>query len=264
VIRRVAGDRVRFHRQPHNVGHSANFNTCIGRAHGEVVHILHDDDAVRPGFYAALEPPLRDHPDIGAAFVRTIYADADDHWRSFSPVERPTAGIVEDWLVRIASGQRATTPSFVVRRSTYEEVGGFGVPTYGEDWEMWVRIATRFPVWFEPRPLAVYRMERPGSLSGDVHGTLSPARDMLAITDIVASYLPDHLGPDRSEAVLRRALRLYARWAVEAAGDLAAAGHRRSALEALQLAWRATDARTVAKMAARHAVTTRRSPRRVA
>jgi hypothetical protein len=257
VVRRLAGDRVSFHRQPHNVGHSANFNTCIERAEGEVVHILHDDDAVRPGFYAALEPALREHPEVGAAFVRTIYADADGHWRAFSPLERATPGVIDDWLRRIASGQRVTTPSFVVRRSTYEAVGGFGVPTYGEDWEMWVRIATRFPVWFEPQPLAVYRMERPGSLSGDVRGTAGPARFMLEVTDVVASYLPTYMDPAAADAALARARRTYARWAVAAAADLARAGHRREGLDALAMAWRATDPVTVAKAIARNALAAR-------
>jgi glycosyltransferase involved in cell wall biosynthesis len=257
VVRRLGGDRVTYHRQPRNVGHSANFNTCIERARGEVVHILHDDDAVRQGFYAALGPALCDHPEVGAAFVRTIYADADGHWRAFSPVERPTAGVVDDWLLRIASGQRVTTPSFVVRRSTYEAVGGFGVPTYGEDWEMWIRIAARFPVWFEPEPLAVYRMERPGSLSGDVMGTAGPARYMLDVTDVVASYLPTYLGPERAEAALARARRMYARWAVAAAFDLARARHRREAYGALALAWRATDATSFAKAVARNTLAAR-------
>lgn len=257
VVRRLGGDRVSYHRQPRNVGHSANFNTCIERARGEVVHILHDDDAVRPGFYAALDPALRGRPEVGAAFVRTIYADADGHWRAFSPVERPVAGVIDDWLLRIASGQRVTTPSFVVRRSTYETVGGFGVPTYGEDWEMWVRIATRFPVWFEPEPLAIYRMERPGSLSGDVRGTTGPARYMLDVTDVVASYLPTYLGPTRADAALARARRMYARWAVTAAFDLARARQHRGALDALRIAWRATDPTTVAKAIARNALAAR-------
>jgi hypothetical protein len=257
VVRRLGGDRVAFHRQPRNVGHSANFNTCIERARGDTVHILHDDDAVRPGFYAALEPPLRDHPEVGAAFVRTIYAEADGSWRAFSPVERATAGVIDDWLQRIASGQRVTTPSFVVRRSTYEAVGGFGVPTYGEDWEMWIRIATRFPVWFEPEPLAIYRMERPGSLSGDVRGTAGPARCMLDVADVVASYLPTYLGAEGSEAALARARRMYARWAVTAAFELARARHRREASDALRTAWRATDPVTVAKAIGRNVLASR-------
>jgi hypothetical protein len=257
VVRRLGSDRVGYHRQPRNVGHSANFNTCIERARGEVVHILHDDDAVRPGFYAALEPAFREHPEVGAAFARTIYADADGHWRGFSPVERPTAGVIDDWLFRIASGQRATTPSFVVRRSTYEAVGGYAVPTYGEDWEMWVRIATRFPVWFEPEPLAIYRMERPGSLSGDVRGTAGPARFMLEVTDVIATYLPTYLGAGRAEAALARARRMYARWAVSAAFDLARSRHRKEASDAVALAWRATDATSFAKAVARTALAAR-------
>jgi hypothetical protein len=110
---------------------------------------------------------LREPPQVGAAFTRNIYADPDGQWHSFSPVERPVAGILEAWLERIASGQRTTTPAVVVRRSAYETLGGFDetLGMAGEDWEMWVRIATRFPVWFEPTPLAVYRMERPNSLT---------------------------------------------------------------------------------------------------
>ena len=51
------------------------------------------------------------------------------------------------------------TPCIVVRRSVYEELGGFDNRlVYAEDWEMWVRVAARFPVYYEERPLACYRM----------------------------------------------------------------------------------------------------------
>jgi hypothetical protein len=247
VTQRLGAGRVTYHRQPRNVGHTANFNTCIRRARGEVVHILHDDDHVRPGFYARLEGPLRQHPEVGAAFTRTIYADADGRWHSFSPVERPTAGVLEGWLERIASGQRTTTPAMVVRRATYETLGGFDETLRAEDWEMWVRIATRFPVWFEPEPLAIYRMERPNSLTGVVQGSARLAQDMLLDTDIVESYLSTYLEPERAAATILKARKMYARWAVEAAYDLARTGRRREALDAGRLAWRATSPTTVAK-----------------
>jgi glycosyltransferase involved in cell wall biosynthesis len=259
LVERIGGRRVGFFQQPTNVGHSANFNTCIRRARGEVVHILHDDDAVRPGFYQRLESALRDRPEVGAAFTRNIYADPDGHWRSFSPVERPTPGIVDDWLYRIASGQRTTTPAVVVRRSTYEAIGGFdeSVTVGGEDWEMWVRIASRFAVWFEPEPLAVYQMNRSGSLTGAAQGTVGLARDMLRMVDVVDAYLSDRLDPERASQAVRRSRNLYARWAIEAAWDLARAGRRREASHAFRLSWSASEPRAFLRSLARTMVRAR-------
>jgi glycosyltransferase involved in cell wall biosynthesis len=262
VVREVGGGRVGYFRQPTNVGHSANFNTCIRRARGEVVHILHDDDLVRPGFYARLEPPMCEHPHLGAAFTRSLYADADGHWWALSPLERPSAGVIDDWLFKIARGQRVTTPSMVVRRAAYESVGGFDetVGVGGEDWEMWVRIAARFPTWFEPEPLAIYRSNRAEGLTGATQGTTRLAADMLTMTDVVASYLPDYL-PERAGEALERARELYVSWAVEAAISLGRAGQRRDALDAMRLAWRGTTPRVVARLAARQLLEARLSGR---
>ncbi|MBA2318149.1 MAG: glycosyltransferase family 2 protein [Euzebyales bacterium] len=237
IVRR-AGERVTFFRQPSNVGHAANFNTCLRRARGTVVHLLHDDDWARDGFYRRLEPPLRDNPEVGAAFSRYLYADGEGHWRTLSRLERRTPGVVEDWLPKIASGQRLTTPSVVVRRSVYELLGGFDerITVGGEDWEMWVRIATRFPVWFEPEPLAVYRVNRPGSLTGNAASSAALARDMLLATDIVAAYLPTYLTAGRADTALRRARAEYSRWAVEAAHRHLLRGQRRAAFNAARLA----------------------------
>jgi hypothetical protein len=263
LVRRLAGQRVGFHRQPQNLGHVGNFNTCIRRARGHVVHILHDDDQVRPSFYARLEAPLREHPEVGAAFTRSIYTRLDGHWGSFSPIERDEPGIVDDWLFRIASGQRVTTPSVVVRRSTYEAIGGYdgSITVGGEDWEMWVRIATRYPVWFEPEPLALYRSTRVGSLTGEAQGTTGLAEDMLTMTDVIATYLSDHLPPERADAALRRARAMYAKWVVEASYGLARTGRRREALDAGRLAWRSTRPAVVARAYAANVVRARLSGR---
>src|SRR5215211_1793383 len=47
VVAELGGGRVDFFRQPRNVGHVENFNTCLRRAQGRLVHLLHGDDAVR-------------------------------------------------------------------------------------------------------------------------------------------------------------------------------------------------------------------------
>src|SRR5262245_33451371 len=41
VVAEVGKGRVGFYRQRQNVGHTTNFNTCIQRSRGELVHLLH-------------------------------------------------------------------------------------------------------------------------------------------------------------------------------------------------------------------------------
>src|SRR5678815_5469359 len=75
VVREVGMGRVVFHRQRANVGHTQNFETCLQRSRGYLIHLLHGDDAVRPGFYATIEAIFAGHPEIGAAFSRNMFID---------------------------------------------------------------------------------------------------------------------------------------------------------------------------------------------
>lgn len=204
VVRDVGGDRVSFHRQPENVGHVANFDTCLARARGHLVHLLHGDDAVRPGFYEAMGRAFDTAPEIGAAYCRYIAMDERGRWTVLSALERPEAGVVAGWLDEIATGQRLQTPSMVVRRSVYEHLGGFDrrVEKYGEDWEMWVRIAAHYPVWHEPEPLALYRIHT-SSLSGETVRSGANMRDLARVIKINRTHLP----PDRADALTQQAKR---------------------------------------------------------
>ena len=50
VIRQLAPGRVKFTRNETPLGHIANFQTCLARSRGEIIHLLHGDDIVRFGF----------------------------------------------------------------------------------------------------------------------------------------------------------------------------------------------------------------------
>jgi len=191
VVAELGQGRVGFHRQPRNVGHTANFDTCIERSRGHLVHLLHGDDVVRPGFYRRLERGLVEHPEVGAAFCRHILADEQGHWRVISRLEQPAPGVLDGWLERIAIGQLLQPPAMVVRRSLYEHLGGFDrrIRQWSEDWEMWLRIAAHHPVWYEPEPLAVYRM-RSGSLTSGAVSDGSATEECCRIVSYAGEYLP--------------------------------------------------------------------------
>ncbi|MBE9228321.1 glycosyltransferase family 2 protein [Phormidium sp. LEGE 05292] len=219
VVKEVGKGRVSFYQQPQNVGYIKNFETCLQRARGHLIHLLHGDDLVRDGFYRKLQTAFEENPDIGAAFCRSIYIEPDGIWETFTTLERRTSGVLENWLEKISSGQRLLPPSIVVRRQVYEKLGGFDsrFTCAGEDWEMWVRIATTFPVWYEVLPLAEYRVRRPGSLTGNTTRKGKFSQDMILATEIVESYLSDYLPPQKAAKMIRQAKQLCAFWALEAA-----------------------------------------------
>jgi glycosyltransferase involved in cell wall biosynthesis len=234
VVAEVGQGRIEFLRQPENVGPAANLNTCLRRARGEIVHLLHGDDWVRPGFYETMGRPFAS-ARVGAAFCRYVAADETGRRQELSHLEQATPGVLEGWLERIAAGQRLQTPSIVVRRAVYEQLGGFdpGLDGYGEDWEMWVRIAARHSVWYEPEPLAVYRV-RSSSLTGRLLRTGENVRKLRRAVEINAAALPPH----RVDAITRVAHRSIARAALRRGGRLLGAGNAAGMRAQLREAWR--------------------------
>jgi glycosyltransferase involved in cell wall biosynthesis len=208
VVRDVAGDRVGFFRQPENRGHSANFDTCLQRSRGRIVHLLHGDDGVRDGFYATLGRAFESNAGVGAAFCRTIYMDERGHWTSFSPLIQREAGVLSDGFTMFATRQPAQPPSIVVRREVYERLGGFDrrLKTCAEDWEMFARIAAHYPVWHEPEPLALYR-KHPDSLMGRGLRSGQNARDARTA---IATYR--RYAASTAPGVMRGARELAALW----------------------------------------------------
>lgn len=236
VVREFGQNRVTFYQQPRNVGYIKNFETCLIRSKGQLIHLLHGDDCVRDNFYLKMQAAFEQHPQVGAAFCRSIYMDDEGHWLSLSPLEDRQSCILKNWLETIASGQRITTPSVVVRREVYEQLGGFDrrFSCAGEDWEMWVRIAAHYPVWFETEPLALYRVRRAGSLTGGSTDQGEMIQDMRLATEIIASYLAQYLPAQTANAVLTKARHTYAWWAIDIANELYNSGKLKLAIKQSQ------------------------------
>jgi hypothetical protein len=150
--------RVEIHALGGPVGIAQNLNRSIGLARGHLVHLLHQDDLVLPGFYARMRRAFEAAPMLGMAFCRAMIVDEAGDMIRRTSVPRLWSGVVRNWVGRIATRQRVQAPCAVVARSVYEHVGGFREDLrLALDWEMWVRIAVRYPVWCEVRALAAYR-----------------------------------------------------------------------------------------------------------
>ncbi len=244
LVRRIAGDRVSVFRQPERAGMCGNWNTCIERAKGHWVHILHQDDMVLPGFYQKLRGGIEQDPGVGSAFCRHIIINEDGQWRHIPEMLNRHPGLIPDWLEHIASEVLLQTPAVVVKREVYERIGGFRPELiYTPDWEMWKRIAANYPVWYEPQPLACYRVHRSSETSSLVR-TGADISDIRKCIEMSRVYLPDSL----ADRVSKTASEKYALSAVHNARLMlmhrnlkAASAQIRGALRC-RISWRVVQA----------------------
>jgi glycosyltransferase involved in cell wall biosynthesis len=192
LVREIAGDRVTINCELRNNGVAGNLNRCIERARGKWVHILHQDDIVLPGFYERLYDGVVRNPDVGMAFSRFAIIDANGHWSGLGPLESTTAGVLDDWLKRVGTGLRVECPAVVVKRATYERLGGFNPGLKNAlDFEMWVRIAANAPVYYEPQILAGYRWHSQAESARQEPSAVG-LEEIVEVIDSWKRYLPEN------------------------------------------------------------------------
>ena len=158
VVREFGQGRVSFYRKPANAGATANFNTCIERSTGYYVHILHGDDFIKPGFYRAIDRRAQQYGDLVDLFVsRCLVIDEHGALDSLSPriknIEAPSSDPSYMFLENAVK-----TPGCIIKRSFYEQHGGFlNILVHTADWEMWARATALGKGLFINEALAVYR-----------------------------------------------------------------------------------------------------------
>lgn len=204
VVAEVGKGRVQLFQQPVNRGSLRNFETCINRAKGEWVHLLHGDDMVKPGFYAEIEELFTLYPEAGAAFTAVSYINnTGGEWMYHKRVS-DKKGLVDDFLYKIAETQWLQPPAIVVKRTVYEKIGSFFAVHYGEDWEMWTRIAAHYPVAYSPNYLAQYRNHH-NNISSRYLLSGQNIKDINTVIEIIQNYLPE----EKRKKLKRAARRSY-------------------------------------------------------
>ncbi|MCF3609162.1 glycosyltransferase [Planktothrix agardhii 1033] len=230
IVKNIGKNRVKFYRQPQNLGLIPNWNDCIKRSTGQWIHLLHQDDLVLPGFYTRMRELLEKEPTAGAGFCRHYYIDEQGKQRSISALEQETNGIIYNWLERIAVMQRIQFAAMVVKRSVYETLGGFSENAgSAADWEIWKRISAYYPVAYEPQPLACYRLHST-SESSKLICIGANISDTLKSIELSQSYLPENLAINLSN----KAREHYGLYAINTAQQLLVNGDAKAVIAQIQ------------------------------
>lgn len=157
VVRELGHGRIKFHRKSRNEGVTANFNTCVQHSSGKLVHILHGDDYVLPGFYRTIDELAARHPAVSFFHTRALVVDEAGKTEGVSPpienLETPGNEVTPFYY-----SNPFRTAGVVIRRAFYEQHGGFN-PSFVHvaDWEMWVRAVFLGTGVCSKETLAIYR-----------------------------------------------------------------------------------------------------------
>jgi glycosyltransferase involved in cell wall biosynthesis len=178
VVREVGKGRIAFYRKPQNEGAIANFNSCIQRSRGHLLHILHGDDYICPGFYRKVAEVARQFNQISLIASRCFCVDEEGVITAVSDrlqaLELPSTDASIFFY-----GNPLRTPGVVVRRAFYESAGGF-IPAliHSADCEMWARAVGQAGGVVIRDPLVCYRLFAQND-SGRLARTGENLRDVL-------------------------------------------------------------------------------------
>lgn len=189
LVKELGKGRVGFFRHSKNIGHYRNFEFCINRAKGRLIHVLHSDDIVKPGFYQEVTRLFKEYPHIGAAFTHCVYFDENGNSVGSLPKVQDKSGIVDKLLIRLAKEILFQPSSVVVKRSVYEHLGTIYGEHYGEDWLLGIRIAAQYEVAYSPKSLTNYRI-RTNNLTSQAFATGQNIKGMNSLINAIQEYLP--------------------------------------------------------------------------
>jgi glycosyltransferase involved in cell wall biosynthesis len=155
----LSDPRVRFVVSGRDVGASRNAANLVGQTTARYVGLLHDDDLWDTGFLERRVAFLDAHPACGLVFsgCRVIDGNGDEVFRTKDAFQE---GIQprRQFMRTLYRSNVIYIPTVLVPRAVYEDLGPPREDVLFYDYEMWLRIASRYDVGYLSGCDAAYRV----------------------------------------------------------------------------------------------------------
>jgi glycosyltransferase involved in cell wall biosynthesis len=209
VVERYLSDgRISFVRNARNVGVAASRNRALTLATGELITFLDQDDVWLPHKLEIQVAAIKAHPEVG--LMHADYARIDPEGVLLPayqalPAERfdnPAAPVdVRDVFPEIFISNNIQPLTSMIPRKVIDAVGFFEADLPGvDDYELWLRIALRYPVG-QVQTILGYWRKHPGQQSNKGHKMLTIRIKAL---DLILKRFPEARDRVPREAFVKR------------------------------------------------------------
>jgi glycosyl transferase family 2 len=232
LLQRFSDPRLRYVRQPVNIGANANYNYCLHDAHGDYFLLLHDDDTIDADFVAVCMRAA--NYQVRPGIIRTGVRVIDEHGRTRrETLNAIHGGSLADfygaWLAGRTCWYLANT---LFHTQQLRAEGGFCSPHgLAEDGFAIARLA-RFQRIDVAEVKAGFRVHEGEHTIADPAAAVLWGREYLALLD----YMCAQVAPAEVWSLRRRGRRFFARLAYNRAALMASRSQRlRAAYQVLRL-----------------------------
>ncbi|QZA78312.1 glycosyltransferase [Deefgea tanakiae] len=150
--------RIKLFKQ-RNSGAQIARNFAFSASQGQYIVFLDADDRILPAKLALQVELLDSNPDFGLVYGDTWHCDSKMNRLKLESQKNRSTGVMGDVFEEIIKNNIMSVHSAMVRRVCLEDVGVYDSnPQLIADWDLWVRIASKYSFLFNPQPVAEYRI----------------------------------------------------------------------------------------------------------
>ena len=210
------GARIRYEYQE-NQGESVARNHGIALASGEYIAFVDSDDLWHPQKLERQVELFDAVPSVGLVSTQAYWINYQGLKLRRTPDGQGRQGNAISWgelvLDNVIAGGGS---SALIRRECLERMGGFDQSIrFGEEWELWIRIAHDYEIYQIPIPLTYYRLNPFGTRSWAPRATEAEAMYQEHLTILRKSFEQPACTPaERAESEAQAYSRLHLRHAL--------------------------------------------------
>ncbi len=146
-------NRIKVYINEKNLGDYPNRNKAASYARGKYLKYVDADDMIYPYGLEQLVFYMEQFPDAGYGLCSLPQDRQRIYPFALSPREAYRRHYIEDkWIFHKAP------LSSIIKRSVFEEIGGFSGKPYLGDMELWLKLSQKYPVVLMPHGIVWYRI----------------------------------------------------------------------------------------------------------